>query len=119
MKRSILKAYEIVHGTVITQMTIMYQLNKDHYDLTILFDDFGKEICRDNDKHETRKEAMRSVLGHAYEVIQNKWIEIQKDVNRALGEPKPSLEEYKGMFRNTPEADELRQMMEQVENVQE
>ena len=44
MKRAIIKSYGVSYNGYESTFIVVYQSNGKRYDLTIMFDDFGKEI---------------------------------------------------------------------------
>lgn len=108
---SYLRGYEAVLKDITTTFTVMYQKNKKAYTLTILYDDFGKEIVRDTEKHETELEAFTGLLAKAYGKLERDYIRVQKDVYGALNEAVPSEEFLKGQFSQTTDAREILNML--------
>lgn len=105
---SYLRGYEIkLKDNVITNMTAMFQKRNKAHVLTILYDDFGREIARDTERRETEVDALLGVLWKAYTKREAEYIENQKAVYTALKEPLPSEEFLRGEFTSTADAKEI------------
>lgn len=114
---SYLKGYEIkLSDDVITNMTAMFQKRNKTHVLTVLYDDFGREIARDTDKRETEIDALLGVLWRAYTKREADYIQSQKAVYTALKEPLPSEEFLRGEFTSTADAKEILTLAKGVKN---
>lgn len=113
---SYLRGYEAVLKDITTTFTVMYQRSRKAYTLTILYDDFGKEIVRSTDKHETELEAYTGLLAKAYGKLEQDYIDVQKDVYTALNEPVPNEEYLKGQFSQTTDAREILMLLGRTDN---
>ena len=111
MKRAIIKSYGVSYNGYESTFIVVYQSNGKRYDLTIMFDDFGKEIGRTTERHQTKKEAFRAVLRKSWDNSTQEYIKAQKRIYKSLMEPYPSDEELKGMFRSTRDRAELSELM--------
>ena len=115
MKRATVKSYGVDLNGYESTFLVVYQKNGKSYDLTIMFDDFGKEIGRTTQRHQTQIEAFRDVLERAWLNTLRDYITAQKRIYKSLMEPYPSDEELKGMFRSTRDREELEQLRKQAE----
>ncbi len=113
---SYLKGYEVQLKELVTNFTVMYQKSRNKHALTIIYDDFGKEIVRDTEKHDTELEALKSVLARAYSKREEDYISVQKDVYKALNEPVPSEDFIKGEFKGTADAKEILALVGGIQN---
>lgn len=115
MKRATIKSYSVDLNGYESTFLVVYQKNAKTYDLTLIFDDFGKEIGRSTERHQTQKEAFRAVLEKAWANTLNEYIKAQKRIYKSLMEPYPSDDELKGMFRGTRDREELIELKKQEE----
>lgn len=115
MKRATVKSYGVDFNGYESTFLVVYQKNGKSYDLTIMFDDFGKEIGRTTERHQSEKEAFRAVLEKAWLNTLDEYIKAQKRIYKSLMEPYPSDEELRGMFRSTRDREELEQLRKQAE----
>ena len=105
---SYLKGYEVrLKDNITTGFTAMFQTRNRAHVLTVLYDDFGKEIARNTEKAETEQEAFLGVLRLAYNKREEDYMETQKRVYGALKEPVPSADFLKGEFSATADAKEI------------
>ena len=119
MKRAIIKSYGVSYNGYESTFIVMYQQNGKRYDLTIMFDDFGKETGRPTERHQTQKEAFRAVLRKSWDNSTQEYIKTQKRIYKSLMEPYPSDEELKGMFRSTRDRVELLELQKQADDMTE
>lgn len=119
MKRAIIKSYGVSYNGYESTFIVMYQSNGKRYDLTIMFDDFGKETGRTTERHQTQKEAFRAVLRKSWDNSTQEYIKAQKRIYKSLMEPYPSDDELKGMFRGTRDRVELLELQKQADDMTE
>ncbi len=115
MKRAIIKSYGVSYNGYESTFIVMYQQNNKRYDLTIMFDDFGKETGRTTERHQTQKEAFRAVLRKSWDNSTQAYIKAQKRIYKSLMVPYPSDDFLKGMFRSTRDRVELLELMKMEE----
>ena len=108
MKRSYLKGYDVMLSeSAIIQYTVMYHMTNGEHDLTVLYDDLGREIARDKDAHTNETNALRSVLKRAYKNMENRYLLSQKSVYKALKEKLPEVSVLREQFKKTADGREL------------
>lgn len=115
MKRATIKSYSVDLNGYESTFLVVYQKNAKTYDLTIMFDDFGKEIGRSTERHQTQKEAFRAVLRKSWDNSTQEYIKAEKRIYKSLMEPCPSDEQLKGMFWGTRDREELIELKKQEE----
>lgn len=111
MKRAIIKSYGVSYNGYESTFIVMYQSNGKRYDLTIMFDDFGKETGRTTERHQTQKEAFRAVLRKSWDNSTQEFIKAEKRIYKSLTVPCPSDDFLKGVFRGTRDRAELLELM--------
>ncbi len=120
MKRAIIKSYGVSYNGYESTFIVMYQKNGKRYDLTIMFDDFGKETGRTTERHQTQKEAFRAVLRKSWDNSTQEYIKAQKRIYKSLEiKPYPSDDFLKGMFRSTRDRVELLELQKQADDMTE
>lgn len=117
MKRSYLKGYEVkLSEDAIVELTVMYHLTNEKHDLTVIYDEWGREIARERTPHSDERNAFAGVLKRAYENLEKRYLQVQKEVYKAMKEPLPEIETLKKEFKFTADGREMLTMIAGVEN---